>query len=320
MAHPLRSGPSSLILARINEHHNFYGPLINSDTVLYLIWLFGWGPVQMMEKFGWRKLQPFELHAMWIFWRELALRLGCKYVPETLEEMVVWKDVIRPSRQAFHKQEVFPHDDNKIFADSMKDMLLYKVPVFAKGFAFQCILALLDDDVASACRWDNLKEDYHDPLRYWIHFLLRCRAFIHRYLTLPRRHPYVRTTYQKNEWGLYNFQATTYSTSPFYVKATFWNRWGPGALLNRARGFAVPGPEYFSGGVALESMGAKRNKAKQRAAEAKVIAQATFLENTPYGYRAQVNFQPEPIVKGLSLGYGSRANAYALKHTMTEAP
>ena len=126
----------------------------------------------------------------------------------------------------------------------------------------------------------------------------------------------MRTTYQKNERGLYNFNATTYSTSPFYVKATFWNRWGPGALLNRARGFAVPSIEYFSDGVAWESMGAKHSKSMQQAAEAKVIAQATILENAHYGFRAQVNFQPEPVVKGSNPGYGDRANAYA---TMTEA-
>ncbi|KAI9774330.1 MAG: hypothetical protein M1840_004224 [Geoglossum simile] len=305
MAHPLRSRSSSLILARINEHHNFYGQLINSDSVLYLIWLFGWGPVQAMEKFGWRKLQPFELHGMWIFWRELALRLGCKYVPETLDEMIAWKE-------AFRKQEVGPHADNKVFADAMKDMFLYKVPEYARGFAFQCILTLVDDEVAAACLWDSLKADYHRSLRRRVYRLLRLRAFVHRYLTLPRRSPYMRTTYNKNEQGLYNFEATTYSTSPFYVKVTLWSRWGPAALLNRVRGFAVPGPMYFSEGVAWESMGARRNnKAKQQEAEAKVVAQAKALENSSYGFRAKVNFQPKPLVNGLSLGYGERSNAYA---------
>jgi hypothetical protein len=77
----------------------------------------------------------------------------------------------------------------------------------------------------------------------------------------------------------------------------------------------VPSPEYFSNGVSWESMGAKRSKARQRAAEAKVISQAMSLENAHYGFRAQVNFQPEPIVKGVNPGYGNRANAYARKYT-----
>ena len=89
--------------------------------------------------------------------------------------------------------------------------------------------------------------------------------------------------------------------------------------MNRARGFAVPSIAYFSDGVAWESMGARRSKSRQEVAEAKVIAQATILENAHYGFRAQVNFQPEPIVKGPNPGYGDRANAYAIEYTMTEA-
>ena len=44
----------------------------------------------------------------------------------------------------------------------------------------------------------------------------------------------------------------------------------------------------------------------------------TILENADYGFRAQVNFQPEPIVKGPNPGYGDRANAYAIEYTITE--
>lgn len=38
MAQPLGSEFSALVLARINEHHNKYGVVINSDTVLWLSW------------------------------------------------------------------------------------------------------------------------------------------------------------------------------------------------------------------------------------------------------------------------------------------
>ena len=38
MAQPLGSEFSSLVLARINEHHTKYGDRINSDTVLWLSW------------------------------------------------------------------------------------------------------------------------------------------------------------------------------------------------------------------------------------------------------------------------------------------
>ena len=35
---PLHSKEHALSIARINEHHNLYGSVINSDTVLWLSW------------------------------------------------------------------------------------------------------------------------------------------------------------------------------------------------------------------------------------------------------------------------------------------
>lgn len=54
------------------------------------------GPVQWISRGGWRKLEPFEVHAMWIFWRELSVRMGCKWVPYHLEELEHFREV-RPA-------------------------------------------------------------------------------------------------------------------------------------------------------------------------------------------------------------------------------
>lgn len=51
------------------------------------------GPIDVINMFGWRKLEDFEKEALWRLWRELAVRLGCKHVPVTLDEMIIWKDV-----------------------------------------------------------------------------------------------------------------------------------------------------------------------------------------------------------------------------------
>lgn len=45
------------------QHHR-YGIKINSDDVLYLIIHFGLAPVPWINKFGYRKLEPFEVQAM----------------------------------------------------------------------------------------------------------------------------------------------------------------------------------------------------------------------------------------------------------------
>lgn len=105
---PLHSKGHALSIARINEHHSLYGSVINSDTVLWLSWYVNllpdsmrsvtadsmtryrmWmqGPVQWINRIGWRKLQDFEVHAMFIYWRELSVMMGCKWVPNTLTEL-----------------------------------------------------------------------------------------------------------------------------------------------------------------------------------------------------------------------------------------
>lgn len=45
------------------KHHR-YGIKINSDDVLYLVIHFGLAPVSWINRFGYRKLEPFEVQAM----------------------------------------------------------------------------------------------------------------------------------------------------------------------------------------------------------------------------------------------------------------
>ena len=45
------------------------------------------GPVEWINRIGWRNLQDFEVHAMFIYWREMSVMMGCKWVPHTLAEL-----------------------------------------------------------------------------------------------------------------------------------------------------------------------------------------------------------------------------------------
>jgi hypothetical protein len=47
-----------------HEQHHRYGTKINSDDVLYLIIHFGFAPVSWINRFGYRQLEAFEVHAM----------------------------------------------------------------------------------------------------------------------------------------------------------------------------------------------------------------------------------------------------------------
>ena len=45
------------------------------------------GPVQWINRIGWRELEDFEVHALFIYWREMSVMMGCKWVPHTLAEL-----------------------------------------------------------------------------------------------------------------------------------------------------------------------------------------------------------------------------------------
>ncbi len=88
------------------------------------------------------------------------------------------------------------------------------------------------------------------------------------------------------------FQHHPYDTLPFYLPATFWNRWGYGAVYRRIRRMPVASAEYFGNGVTLESMGVRQKSQKVQVAVAdNVRCGAKILEESPYGYRPDIGFQ-----------------------------
>ncbi|KAI9806655.1 MAG: hypothetical protein M1825_006112 [Sarcosagium campestre] len=304
MALPLKSEYNSLAIARINEHHaNF--KKINSDTVLYLIWIFWSGPVQWINIAGWRKLEPFEVHAMWVFWREIAVRFGVKYVPKTILEMEEWVAV-------FRREHVYYHKANRVLADVNMDLFLYMVPWFLRPMVRNCVYALVDEEIIQAVGWKNSVKLPRWLMRPFALGPLYLYAFLQRWFFLPRTQKYVRSTSGPNEKGLFNFPEPTYRTTPYYVKPNFWNRWGPEAIIFRLRGIAVPDQKWLGDGVQFEDIGPRRGlPSAQLTAESNVRKRARELMDADWGWRASVPFQSQPLVKPLSNGYGdSGAEGY----------
>ena len=116
-----------------------------------------------------------------------------------------------------------------------------------------------------------------------------------------------------NANGTVNFPEYTYPATPYYVKQTLMNQYGPFAILNRPRGLPIPAPEYGSKGVTWESMGAKQeNVDRQLAAETRVLLKYPELMSNSWGFRPNINFQYKSIAvnQQMSPGYGSPLNAY----------
>ena len=133
-----------------------------------------------------------------------------------------------------------------------------------------------------------------------------------RHLCLPRMSPRILTA-TKNPNGTVNFPDYTYPATPYYVKQTLMNQYGPFAILNRIRGLPIPAPQFGSNGVTWESIGAKQaNKDRQLMAETRVLLKYSELTDNSWGFRPNINWQYKSISvnKHMGPGYGSSLNAY----------
>ena len=120
-------------------------------------------------------------------------------------------------------------------------------------------------------------------------------------------------TATSNPNGTVNFPEYTYPATPYYVKQTLMNQYGPFAILNRLRGLPIPAPRFGSNGVKWETMGAKQaNIDRQRIAETRVLLKYPELMDKPWGFRPNINFQYKSIAvnQHMGPGYGFHSNAY----------
>lgn len=99
--------------------------------------------------------------------------------------------------------------------------------------------------------------------------LLTLRKFILRHLTPPRP-DFLRYASFTEEPDQHNrFFLTKWEAAPYYVKPTFWNRWGPTAWVTWMLGRPVPGDEgekYYPSGYSIPDIGPKYFEGKGRKA------------------------------------------------------
>lgn len=99
---------------------------------------------------------------------------------------------------------------------------------------------------------------------------------------------------------------------PWWQERTFWNLWGPRALIRRLRGFPLPSSEFECQGITFQAMGAPhKHPATQSAIEKRVVENAQTLETTPFGYRPAIGFQAARLMGPVDgPAYGDVMNSY----------
>ncbi|KAJ8105035.1 hypothetical protein ONZ43_g7584 [Nemania bipapillata] len=134
-------------------------------------------------------------------------------------------------------------------------IITYWLPGFAKPFVEEAVCVLLGDRVREAF----MLPEPGIMAGATVYPILALRRAYLRYLALPRFFELNHLGGVDPQTGRIN-SAMPYGNFPFYIKPTFWNRWGPVAWAIWLYGGKVPGDnpeEYMPQGYLFTDLGPK---------------------------------------------------------------
>ncbi|KAK0659986.1 Mycophenolic acid synthesis protein B [Lasiodiplodia hormozganensis] len=266
IANSPESERANAAIARMNYLHSLYrksGKISNGD-LLYTLALFALEPKNWINRYEWRKLTDLEICALGTFWKSVgdAMEISYEELPGSTEgwkDGIQWIDEVAKWSEAYEKKYMVPHQDNKKTADETTAMLLYDAPSSLHPVGFKVVSALMDGRLRKAMM-------YSDPpagLVSAIDVAFKIRAFLLRNLALPRPHflRSQRMSDEPNKDGRY--YQLSYDVDPWYVEATFANRWAAKSWLKWMAGKPYPGSAGFkSEGYVLAEIGPKNLEGK----------------------------------------------------------
>ncbi|EXJ82053.1 hypothetical protein A1O1_08122 [Capronia coronata CBS 617.96] len=239
--------------ARLNYLHSHYirqGKISNED-MLYTLSLFLNQPVEWINRYEWRRLTDMEICAMGVFHKAMGDGMDISF--EVLPSYSTgWKDGLHFYRELdawakeYERVHMVPDRKNYDTAVETRKLLLSTHPAFLRGVLTRVVSAPLDDRLREAIIFEKAPPLYTSLLDGF----LEARRLYLRYLALPRpwfTRPQLLTKEPDSKGRRY---ILWWDTMPIYVKPTWWNRWGPGALVSVLLGVPRPGdkgmhPEGF---------------------------------------------------------------------------
>ncbi|KAK6338158.1 hypothetical protein TWF696_001629 [Orbilia brochopaga] len=251
LSFPLESPRGQLAVERINYLHSRHKGSISNDDLLYTLALFMCQPGVFIDRFEWRKLHPVEKMGLHRFWSQMGVMMGIQGIPDSYEAIYEWAN-------AYETKYMVPAEVNAKVAVATVDILLYFVPGFLHSSALPIIHAICDPRLRASFYWP-------DPPSYattLVNALFGFRAFVIRNLFLPRFSPHHGITHDPVDASVplsqRRYYTSIWETDPWYFKKTYWNTYGPGALLCKFMGWAVPNQEFDSvSGYRIGEMGPK---------------------------------------------------------------
>ncbi|KAJ5561442.1 hypothetical protein N7535_004091 [Penicillium sp. DV-2018c] len=257
------SARAYLGLARTRYLHSGYraSGKILEDDMLFTLALFALEPIKFIEKFEWRALTDLERCAIGTFWKSVGdgLEISYEKLPSGktgFKDGLQWLEEINAWSQAYEEEKMVPHVKNRETADQTTAVLLYMLPEFLHPLGLQFVSFMMDERLRRAMYY-NAPTALSSVI---FSSLLTIRKLFLRYLALPRPYFMRYSSFTEGADANEHIFLTQWDAAPYYVKPTFWNRWGPTAWLTWALGRPVPGDEgdkYYPNGYTIADVGPK---------------------------------------------------------------
>ncbi|KAF2091255.1 hypothetical protein K490DRAFT_54148 [Saccharata proteae CBS 121410] len=255
-------------VARTNYLHDKYrrSGKISNDDMLYTLSLFALEAVRWTNKYEWRTLTDMERCAIATYWKSLGedMEISFERLPSCQKgwrDGLEWLDELDQWSVSYEKEHMVPADSNARLASSTLDVLVYKLPVWAKPFGRNVAAALMGPRLCAAMKIPFPSPRFTSTLAH----LINLRKHVLLSLSLPRR-PSKRRIYifDNPSCPISSHPSSSSPTTtqprynvprwrihPWYVAPSTKNRWGVGAWLTWWRGGVLPGDEgekYEPGG------------------------------------------------------------------------
>ncbi|KAJ3124774.1 hypothetical protein HK098_000865 [Nowakowskiella sp. JEL0407] len=160
-------------IQRMNAIHNHY--VISNEDYLYDLGIFMCSPVEMIEKFGYRKLESVEIEAHYVKWAEIGRKMNIKDIPESFVAM-------QQFMKNFEKKHFKFSEHNKSVATATSNLFLSNFPEFLHPLGLQLTSAICTPLMRESL---GLEEPVYGMVQL-VGVLLKGFGFFNRYFVLPR--------------------------------------------------------------------------------------------------------------------------------------
>ncbi|TFK25911.1 hypothetical protein FA15DRAFT_755502 [Coprinopsis marcescibilis] len=247
---PAQDPRTNIAIARINYLHGKYK--ISNDDYLFTLYGFMSGPLNMIDRYGWRALSPLERAAVFIFWAELGRKMGIQDIPATMEELATWC-------QAYEEKHMVPTKINNIIGNvTLWDNVVGVPERFGlRRLVERLVICLMDDRMREAFMWEAQPQYMHLLAKG----LMYLSMFMQRWLLLPRSEPLcgLDASLPGVEAFGKRFRPTIFRWEPWYKPESSGLGYLMDVLLVKLGHHAgVPGKRFKSEGYRLEELGPER--------------------------------------------------------------